>query len=181
MTSSGGGKRRGEVALQQLGIVAQGGIQQVKVFDDHPPAGIHCRPHSLGQAVRLGEGRFKAHIHMIGVIPEAARFKVIHQRQRTGVYILIVVGQLQSGKHSPHDEGLAAARLSQNTDAPVLRGKILAGDGVAQLQQAFAAPGGVVFGIHKGIAGKFQWRHLLSGSAKGPHLTLYAKAPGVAM
>ena len=135
----------------------------------------------LGQAVRLGESRFKAHIHVIGVIPEAAGFEVVHQRQRTGVHILIVVGQLKTGEHSPHDEGFAAAGLSQNAYAVVLRGKILAGDGVTQLHQAPAPPGGIIFGIHKGIAGKFQWRHLRSGSAIGPHLTLYAKGPGVAM
>ena len=84
---------------------------------------------------------------------------MLQQRERPHVHRFVVVGQLQAGKHAPDDQGFAAARLAQNADAQIAGLEMLGGNGVAQIHQPLLPAGGIVFGEHKRIAGKFHGIH----------------------
>lgn len=81
-------------ADQKLGVVLQERIQQLKVLDDDAAAFFDGLFHRLGQHVHLGEGGFKADVHVIGMgRVEALVLVYAENRQRPHVDAAVIVAQ----------------------------------------------------------------------------------------
>ena len=100
---------------------------------------------SISQGAHLGEAVLKADVHVVGVGGEKAEAPVLLQkRQGPDVYTVVVVGQLQAGKHAPDQGALAGAGLADDADELVKGGEIELHQLHAQGVHTGVTPGGEV-------------------------------------
>ena len=127
-------------AEQDLGVEVEVRVEQVEMFDDHPPPMLERGGYRVGDLPDLAEGLLVADVDVVGVRPEAVGLRKVEERCRAQVDALVVVGQFEAGKNAPDQRGLAGAFGTDDADQEIGRQQVAFGDLAPELVEAHAAP-----------------------------------------
>jgi hypothetical protein len=108
---------------EQIRVDIEEGIHQIKMLHNHPLALVEGLGDGIGQNAHLGKAVFKADIQMVGVRGEKGDILLyVQNRQRADINAMIVIGQLQTGKHTPYQSAFSGTGFADNTDQFVIWG-----------------------------------------------------------
>ena len=139
-------------ADEDLGVVAEGLVDEVEVLDDDPAVVRDGLEDGLGQLVLLVEGQLVAGVDVEGVAGEGVGGVEVVEGRRPDVDALVVVGQLEA-REEPLDQGrLARALGAEDADEEVGRGEVLLGQLGGDHVQPVAAARGVVRRVEQRLA-----------------------------
>ena len=108
-------------AENDLGVVAQGPVEQVEVLDDDPPVVADGVVDGFDDLVDLVEGQLVADVDVEGMAGEGVFGAEMIERRGLDVDAVIVVGQLQAGKQALDERRLARALGPDDADQQVGR------------------------------------------------------------
>ena len=111
----------------------------------HTAAFVQRLGNSICQLAHLGKTVFKTDVQVIGVGREECKTPILLQNgQGTDIHAVVIVGQLQTGEHTPDQCAFAGACLADHADELVVGGEIQLGDLLSQGVHTVRATGSVV-------------------------------------
>jgi len=120
-------------SYQQVGIATEGIGEEIKVLNDKPLLGRKGPVDEVDDLIHLGECELKPHIQVKGgrrvqVGKSAAELHNLPREDR-----IVIIGELQPGKHPMDEGGLAGAGSADDADQTIGEAEMQLADPLAKL------------------------------------------------